>query len=392
VDGSELSGHSGGAGIFMKRKSILFRGLAATAIAALVTATSAEACTGLMLRNSDGTVSHGRTVEFGIPLQFDLAVVPRNYKFTGQTPIGAGKTWSSKYGAVGMIVFGNLGIMDGINEKGLAVGAFYFPTEAEYTKTTPENQAQSMSAVDFSNWVLTSFATVDEARAAIESGQGIVAPTLLPGWPPTVQPFHWIVYDKSGKSIVIEPLGGKLVIRDNPIGVLTNSPTFDWHMTNLRNYIALKPRDVPQVKVDGTTFQAFGMGNGMFGLPGDFTPPSRFVRAAVFSVTAKPAANATAGVFSGFHLLNNFDIPVGAVRAGDGKVTETDQTLMTVMRDPQGLRYYYKTYADQTVRMVDLNKFDLDAKEVKKVSAKGEQTVLDMSGMLQTRQAAAESR
>ncbi len=50
----------------------------------------------------------------------------------------------------------------------------------------------------------------------MEAGEAIVAPTLLPGWPPTVQPFHWIVYDKSGKSLVIEPIGGKLVVTDNP--------------------------------------------------------------------------------------------------------------------------------------------------------------------------------
>ena len=236
-------------------------------------------------------LSHGRTVEFGIPLEFDLAVVPRGYSFVGQTPLGDGKKWSSKYGAVGVIVFGNLGIMDGINEKGLAIGAFYFPTEAEYTKTTAANQAQSMSAVDFSNWVLTSFANVDEVRKAIEAGDAVVAPTLLPGWPQTVQPFHWVVYDKSGKALVIEPVGGKLVLHDNPLGVLTNSPTFDWHMTNLRNYIALDPLGASPVKIDGKTFQSFGMGDGMLGLPGDFTPPSRFVRSAVFSSTAKPAAN-----------------------------------------------------------------------------------------------------
>ena len=160
-------------------------------------------------------------------------------------------------------------------------------------------------------------------------------------------------------------------------------------MTNLRNYIALNPLGVPPVKIDGTTFQSFGMGDGMLGLPGDFTPPSRFVRAAVFAATATPAENATDGIFSGFHVLNNFDIPVGAVREKEDGKTHADQTLFTAMRDPQNLRFYYKTYDDQTVRMVDLNKFDLDAKEVKKLSTTGEQTVIDMSGMFQTRKTAA---
>jgi choloylglycine hydrolase len=376
----------------MTSKSMLFRGLAVVAMTAFVTATTADACTGIRLHNADGSFVHGRTVEFGIPLEMDFAVVPRGYDFVGQTPLGDGKKWSSKYGAAGVIVFGNLGIMDGLNEKGLAVGAFYFPTEAEYTKTTTANQAQSMSAVDFSNWMLTQFASVDEVRAAIETGEAVVAPTLLPGWPQQVQPFHWIVYDKSGKSLVVEPIGGKLVLHDNPLGVFTNSPTFDWHMTNLRNYIALKPLDVPPVKFDDKTFQSFGMGDGMLGLPGDFTPPSRFVRAAVFSATAIPAANAGAGIFSGFHVLNNFDIPVGVARVKEDGKMAADETEFTIMRDPQNLRLYYRTHEDQTIRMVDLNKFDFDAKEVKKLVTSGEQTVIDMSGKFQVRKTAENAR
>jgi choloylglycine hydrolase len=342
-----------------------------------------------MLRNADGTVVHGRTVEFGIPLTMDIVVVPRGYDFVGQTPLGDGKKWTTKYGALGAIVFGNLGIMDGINEKGLAIGTFYFPTEAEYTPTTAENQSRSFSSIDFSNWVLTQFATVDEVRAAIEAGDAIVAPTLLQGWPQQVQPFHWIVYDKSGKSLVIEPVKGKLVLTDNPLGVFTNSPTFDWHMTNLRNYIALNPRDVPPITVDGTKFQAFGMGSGMLGLPGDFTPPSRFVRAAVFSATAKPATDSTAGIFSGFHLLNNFDIPVGVARASEDGHEVADQTEFTAMRDPQKLRFYYKTFDDQTIRVADLNEFDLDGKDVMKLSTSGHQPVVNMSRKFEARKTAA---
>jgi choloylglycine hydrolase len=373
----------------MYRTSLLFRGIAAATIMTFAAATTASACTGILLKNADGTIVHGRTVEFGIQLAVDFAVVPRGYSFTGMTPLGDGKKWTSKYGALGAIVFGNLGIMDGVNEKGLAVGAFYFPTTAEYTPTTAANQAKSMSSIDFSNWILTQFASVDEVRAAVESGETVVAPTLLPGWPPQVQPFHWIVYDKSGKSLVIEPIAGKLVLSDNPLGVLTNSPSFDWHMTNLRNYIALSPRDVPPVKLDGKTFASFGMGAGMLGLPGDFTPPARFVRAAVFSATALAAPDASAGVFSGFHILNDFDIPYGVERVNEGGSTHADQTLFTVMRDPQNLRMYYKSYDDQTIRMVDLNRFDLDAKEVMKLPAPtGTQPVVDMSGKFQAKKTA----
>jgi choloylglycine hydrolase len=373
----------------MTRTSMLFRAVALAALTTFVAGQTASACTGILLRNADGTIVHGRTVEFGIPMVIDYAVVPRGYAFTGLTPMGDGKKWTSKYGMLGAIVFGNLGVMDGINEKGLAIGAFYFPTSAEYTPTTADNQAKSLSPIDFPNWILTSFANVDEVKAAVEGGEAVVAPTLLPGWPPVVQPFHWIVYDKSGKSIVIEPIKGKLVVTDNPIGVLTNSPSFDWHMTNLRNYIALKPLDVPPVKFDGQTFAGFGMGSGMLGLPGDFTPPSRFVRAAVFAATAFKSPDATSGIFNGFHILNNFDIPYGAVRADEQGGVHADQTLFTTMRDPQNLRVYFKSFDDQTIRMVDMKRFDLDAKEIMRLPTASEtQPVVDMSGKFITKKTA----
>jgi choloylglycine hydrolase len=374
----------------MNRKSVVFRGIALAAMVTFAAAQSASACTGILLKNADGSIVHGRTVEFGLPLAIDFAVVPRGYNFTGLTPLGEGRKWTSKYGALGAIAFGNLGIMDGINEKGLAIGTFYFPTVAEYTPTTADNQGKSMSSIDFSNWILTSFADVDEVKAAVGSGEVAVAPTLLPGWPPGVQPFHWIVYDKTGKSIVIEPIGGKLVVSDNPLGVLTNSPSFDWHMTNLRNYIALRPLDVPPVKFDGETFTGFGLGSGMLGLPGDFSPPSRFVRAAVFAATAYKAPDARSGIFNGFHVLNNFDIPYGAVRDEEQGAVRADQTLFTLMRDPQNLRVYYKSYNDQTIRMVDLKRFDLDAKEIMRLpTAADTQPVIDMSGKFQAKKTAA---
>jgi choloylglycine hydrolase len=110
----------------------------------------------------------------------------------------------------------------------------------------------------------------------------------------------------------------------------------------------------------------------MLGLPGDFTPPSRFVRAAVFSTTAIPSDNAEKGIEQVFHILNNFDIPVGVARAEEEGVIHT-------ARDPKNMRYYYKSYDDQTIRMVDLKQFDLDAKTIKMLSTKSQQPTVDMS-------------
>lgn len=138
------------------------------------------------------------------------------------------------------------------------------------------------------------------------------------------------------------------MVTDNPIGVIINSPRFDWHITNLRNYISLRPLNVEPVKLDTLALQPLGQGSGMVGLPGDFTPPSRFVRAA-FSAPAVPTANAADGVLQAVHILNDFDTPVGIVKDKEGKQVGYDNTLTTVARDPQALRYYWRTYEDQTI-------------------------------------------
>lgn len=351
--------------------------LAAVAAAAIVQ--PAAACTGIMLKTKDGSIVHGRTVEFGRTIDSSIAVVPRGYAFVGQAPNGDGLKYTAKYAAVGAIAFKDVKLLDGLNEAGLAVGAFYFPTFAGYTPVTPANQVKALSPADFTNWLLTQFASVDEVRKAIESEAVIIAPTVLQGWGPEAPPFHYVVYDRTDASIAIEPVDGRLVVHDNPLGVMTNSPAFDWHMTNLRNYIALNPRNVPPITIDGKVFQQLGQGSGMLGLPGDFTPPSRFVRAAVFSATAIPSDNAAQGIEQVFHILNNFDIPVGVAREEDNGVLHTDYTMVTTARDPQSLRYYYKTYDDQTIRMVDLTKFDRDGKTIRLLSTKGTQPIVDMT-------------
>jgi len=339
-----------------------------------------EACTGIMLPNSDGTIVHGRTLELGLLVDTTIAVVPRGYEFPGKAPGGTGMKYRAKYAAVGAYTFNELAIADGINEKGLAVGAFYLPTFAKYAEITEQNCTKALSPIDFPNWILVQFETVAEVRAAITAGQVVIAPTVLEGWGPEAPPLHYAVYDKTGACIVIEPVDGKLKVYDNPLGVLTNSPTFDWHLTNLRNYIALNPRNVPPVEIAGVKLQQLGQGSGMLGLPGDFTPPSRFVRAAVFSAAAFPAPSVDQGILQVFHILNNFDIPIGVAREEHQGVVHSDYTQFTAARDPQNLRYYYKSYDDQTIRVVDLGKFDLNAKEVRKINTKGsQQIIVDMS-------------
>lgn len=359
----------------MKIWKVLFQ---TAACAGMVVSVQLDACTAVKLAAKDGSTVHGRTAEFGLDLQLSLVAIPAGISFEGTTPQGKGLQYTSKYGAVGAMTFDNPVIIDGMNEKGLAVGAFYFPGYASYTKTTSENQSQSLSPLEFPNWILTNFATVEEVKSGI-AGVAI-APTVIKGWGPESPPLHYIVYDKAGKSIVIEPLEGKLVVRDSPLGIITNSPTFDWHQTNLRNYIDLSPYNPKAVTVDDLKLAPFGQGGGMVGLPGDFSPPSRFVRATAYSALAIPSKNSDEAVLQAFHILNQFDIPVGSVRSKVGGKTISEWTLATTVRDPKNLKYYMRTYADQTIRAVDVKQVTQDSKTIKRLKLdQYKQPIVDLS-------------
>lgn len=338
------------------------------------------ACTGIELKANDGGFVHGRTLEFGIPIETEVAFIPRGYEFTGATEIGSGLKYKAKYATVGAIVYNQISVLDGINEKGLAVGTFYFPDFAEYAVITSENQSRALSPFDFPNWIITQFATVEEVKEAIKTV--FIAPIIAKEWGDQPPPFHYIVHDSTGKSLVIEPIKGQLIAYDNPLGVLTNSPSFDWHMTNLRNYIHLSPNNAQPVKVGKTEITPIGQGSGLIGMPGDFTPPSRFVRAAIYSATAIPSNTTQEAIFQAFHILNQFDIPVGVARANVNGVMHTDYTMLTCVRDPKALKYYFKSYEDQTIQAVDLNQFDWNGKEVKKADTKSEQGTKDISTAL----------
>ena len=364
-------------------KSIKFKTkslVAAVGASLMLASPIALSCTGLALTAADGSFASGRTAEFGLQLDLNGLFVPRGYQFHGTLPNGdKGLAYTSKYAYVGTTSFSEPAVIDGINEQGLAVGMFYFPGFAKYPETTSANQKIGVSPTEFANWLLSQFATLDEVRAAL-SNIAIMS-TTPKGWPGP-PPVHYVVYDKSGKSIVIEPIDGKLVVTDNPLGVITNSPPFDWHMTNLSNYVNLTPLGTPPKKIDGVEIQAYSTGAGLGGLPGDFTAPSRFVRAAVFSSTSITPTDSVDASKKVLHLLNQFDIPRGAVRTQEpnGDV-QIEWTLATVARDAATLTYYVKTYDNQNLRKIELKSFDFNGKELLQIPYGGGQPIEDISGL-----------
>jgi len=143
-------------------------------------------------------------------------------------------------------------------------------------------------------------------------------------------------------------------ILDNPVGVLTNVPKLEWHLTNLRNYINLSAFNKDAVTFDGSVFTPTGQGTGLLGIPGDWTPPSRFIKIAILKNFVERAKTNNENINLALHLLNTVDIPYGVVRGANKN--EYDYTQWVVVKDLSHQKLYYRTYRDLNIYSVDLRK------------------------------------
>ena len=313
------------------------------------------ACTGITLKTVEGNSILGRTVEWGGSENYSTYVtVPRGY--TQQSYLMGmqkeGMVFKAKYGYVGLAVEAPEFVVEGLNEKGLSAGLFYFPHYGDYGTITAKDRKKTIADMQFCSWVLGSFATIEEVRANVSK-------IRISSVDPQASTVHWRVADASGKQIVIEVINGEVKVYDNPLGVLTNSPDFPWQMTNLNNYIHLQAGTVKPHDMGDIRLASFGAGSAHLGLPGDVTPPSRFVRAAFYQTTAPTPTTSKKGVLAAFHILNNFDIPLGTEFA-DKKipVDMPSATQWTSVSDIKGLKIYFRTMHNSNIRMIDLSKID----------------------------------
>ena len=353
-------------------------GLIAVAVTTIGMST-ASACTALHLTAKDGGVVVGRTMEFGLDVKPDAVIVPAGTELASSLPKEAnGIKYTTKYGVVGLNFMGKHMLVDGMNEKGVYVGALYLPGYATYPEVKAETSSKSLAPEDYVAWLLGNFSSVEEIKKnynkviLVQNPQKEIGGESFPG--------HFLITDESGASIVIEPLNNSLKIYDNPLGVLTNSPTFDWHMINLSNYVNLSAINVPKIDLTGKQIKSFGQGSGLVGIPGDYTPPSRFVRAVAFSQSAITLPTAKETMPQVFHIMNAFDIPLGSIQEKVEDKIHYDFTQWTSVMDLKNLTYSVKTYQDQSIRKIDVRKaLDAAKGEVKVIKLKSSQAIDDIS-------------
>lgn len=316
-----------------------------------------SACTGISLFAKDGSYVQARTIEWGESLlPSEYVVIPRGQTQTSYTPTGVnGLTFQAKYGVVGLAVVQKEFIAEGMNEAGLCAGLFYFPHYGRYESYDSTQNKRTLSDLQMVSWVLSRFATVEEVKAALADVR--VISLEAPGVTATV---HWRIGDAKGNQIVLEYIDGVPQIYENKVGVLTNAPGFPWQVTNLNNYVNLFPGSAPAQKLGEVLLTPFGAGSGFLGLPGDVTPPSRFVRIAFYRATAPQRNTGHETVLQCFHILNNFDIPIG-IEFPIGKAPDIPSaTQWTSAVDLTNRKVYYKTAYNNSIRCIDLKSINFD--------------------------------
>ena len=328
----------------------LFKTLCLTAATLAGDGYYSVACTGISLTAKDGSYVQARTIEWAYgALKSEYVIIPRGEKLQSFTPTGTnGLTFTSKYGVVGLAVVEKEFIAEGINEAGLSAGLFFFPRYGGYTPYDQSHNSVTLGDMQVVQWILTQFATIDELKQNINNVKIVALDKDAV--------VHWRIGEPSGRQVVMEIVAGEVHFYENGVGVLTNAPGYEWQVANLENYVNLRPGSAQNYKMGDVTLQPLGGSSAMLGLPGDFTPPSRFVRAAFFRNSAPQRADGLSTVLQCFHLLNNFDVPIAIENPSEAELPSATQWTSAI--DLTTRKVYYKTAYNSTIRCIDLKSID----------------------------------
>jgi choloylglycine hydrolase len=97
------------------------------------------------------------------------------------------------------------------------------------------------------------------------------------------------------------------------------------------------------------------------GLPGDSSPPSRFVRATAYVASLVPVATAADLDQAVLHVLNVFDIPLGSIRGAAGTAATDDHTLWSTVSNLADTTYSFRGYTNPNTLRIDLKTTDFTA-------------------------------
>ena len=308
-------------------------------------------CTAATYRTKDHYF--GRTLDYEVSYGEEVVVTPRNFPFHFRHMGGI----SSHYAIIGMAtVAGEYPLYyDATNEKGLSMAGLNFPGNADY-KPLAEGK-DNVATFELIPWLLGQCATVEEAKAYL-ARMNLANTPFSPQFP--VSPLHWIIADRDC-AVTVESVREGIRIYDNPVGILTNNPPFDYQMTNLTNFMSLSTEPPENHFSDQLDLTPYSRGMGMLGMPGDLSSASRFVRVAFTKLHSVSGTSESESISQFFHILGSVAQQRGCVHMGEGKYEITIYT--SCCNTDRGI-YYYTTYENSQITGVDLHRENLDGQQL----------------------------
>lgn len=305
-------------------------------------------CTAVTYKTKD--FYFGRTLDYEISYGEEVTITPRNYTFHFREK----EKIKTHYAIIGMAyVTENYPLYhDAINEKGLGIAGLNFVGNAYYKEKIEEKD--NIAQFEFIPWILSQCATVEEAKKLIKRIN--LLNTQFNEELPLAQ-LHWIVSDNK-ETITIEAVKEGIKIYENPVGILTNNPTFDKQMFELNNYMHLSNKPPQNNFAKNLELETYSRGMGAIGLPGDLSSQSRFIRAAFVKMNSISSEGEKESVSQFFHILNSVDQQRGCCDLGNGKYEITMYTSCCNIN--KGI-YYYTTYDNHQITAIDMHKEDLES-------------------------------
>ena len=302
----------------------------------------------------------GRTLDLECSLGEGVVITPRRFPLRFRH----GRELREHYAMIGTahVEDGMPLYYDAANEAGLCAAALNFPRLAEYLP--PSAETRCLASFEVIPRVLAVARSVEEATRFLSTAK-ITDESFSKRLPPS--PLHWIFADKHA-AITIEQGASGLKIHDNPYGVLSNAPDFASQIYNLERYLHIISGD------ESSDGHSRGLGN--FGIPGDASSGSRFVRAVFAKEATTPESERIAAISRHFHILSYVSQTRGMTRAADGRAI---RTVYTSAIDTEALEYCFTTYEDRRMRSVRLDSSLADGEALLCYPMQGREDILRLN-------------
>ena len=303
-------------------------------------------CTAICYRSNASYF--GRNLDLDRGYGEGVVITPRNYEIKMRCE----KSIKPHYAMIGMatVIEDDPLYYEATNEQGLFIAGLNFPENAVYRHFS--RGKDKIAPFELIPWILAQCACVDEAKVLLEK-INLVNIAYNEQLPPS--PLHWMISDKKC-SIVAEPLEDGLKIYDDPFEVLTNNPPFDYHCTNVSNYMGLSTGQAISQFGKEIPIKHYSLGLGALGLPGDYSSASRFIRALFVKENSVSERNEKSNVNQFFHILNSVAMPKGCVQTADG----FEYTRYSSCCNADSGSYYYMTYDALEIRAIHMHDVDLN--------------------------------